>query len=143
MKDHPQRLTPPEPPGALAKRLAAAHGRIRTPGRAPTYLALVRQLPCLCCGVEPCGLAAHVRMQSGTFNKHGGTGLKPDDKWVVPLCDACHTRDADSQHRVGEVAFWQRVGLNPLLVARRLYAQRADLVAMRAIVLQAIAERGQ
>ncbi len=144
MTDHPQRLTPPDPPGALLKGLAAAHDRIRlrrTRGRAPTYLVLIRQLPCLACGVDPAGIAAHVRMQSGTHNKHGGMQAKPDDKWAVPLCDGCHTRDLNSQHRVGEREFWMRIGLNPLLVAERLYAQRADLVAMRAVAIAAIAGR--
>ena len=144
--EKPQRLTPPEPPGALLKGLATAHASLRlrrTRGRAPTYLARVRLLPCLCCGLEPCEVAAHVRMQSGAFGKHGGMQAKPDDKWAVPLCDGCHTRDPDAQHRVGETLFWQRVGLNPLLVAERLYAQRADVVAMRAVVMVAIAGRGK
>jgi hypothetical protein len=88
-------------------------------------------------------VAAHVRMQSGSHGKHGGMQLTPDDKWAVPLCAGCHTQDPDSQHRIGEVLFWQRIGLNPLLVAERLYAQRADVVAMRAVVLSAIAERGK
>ena len=146
MTDRPQRLTPPDPPGALTKRLVAAHARLKarhTRERAPTYLARVRILPCLACGLEPCGEAAHVRMQSGAFGKHGGMGLRPDDRWAVPLCAGCHTQDANSQHRVGEREFWARIGLNPLLVAERLYAQRADLVAMRAVVMVAIAERGK
>lgn len=143
--DRPQRLTPPDPPGALLKGLAAAHDRLRlrrSRGRAPTYLARIRLLPCLACGLEPCGVAAHVRMQSGAHGKHGGMQAKPEDKWAVPLCSGCHTEDLNSQHRVGEREFWARIGLNPLLVAERLYAQRADLIAMRAAVLVAVAERG-
>ena len=144
MQDRPQRFPMLTPLGALSKRLVAAHERLslrRGHGRAPTYLARVRLLPCLACGVEPAGVAAHVRRQSGTFGKHGGMGIKPQDKWVVPLCHGCHTLDPNSQHRVGEVLFWARIGLNPLLVAERLYAQRDDLVAMRAVVLVAISER--
>ncbi|WP_256470504.1 hypothetical protein [Bradyrhizobium sp. 45] len=38
--------------------------------------------------------------------------------------------------------FWAQLDINPLLVAQRLYAQRGNLVAMRAVVLVAIAERG-
>ena len=35
------------------------------------------------------------------------------------------------------------VGLNPLYVCRRLYMQRGDLVAMRAVIFTAISERGK
>jgi hypothetical protein len=33
------------------------------------------------------------------------------------------------------------VGINPFLAAKRLYAKRGDLVAMRAVVYHTIAER--
>lgn len=46
-----------------------------------------------------------------------------------------------AQHSRGERMFWAELGINPLLVAQRLYAQRGDLVAMRAVILVAIAER--
>lgn len=42
----------------------------------------------------------------------------------------CHRE----QHRIGERAFWSIVGINPLLLAERLYAARGDLVKMRSIV---------
>jgi len=80
-------------------------------------------------------------MQSGAHNKHGGIGKKPADKWALPLCASCHTIADDSQHRVGERAYWERIGLNPLLVCVKLYAARGDLVRMRAVVMTAIAER--
>ncbi|ULK98897.1 hypothetical protein [Bradyrhizobium sp. I71] len=66
---------------------------------------------------------------------------KPDDAFAVPLCAGCHRLDRDAQHSRGERMFWAEIGINPLLVAQRLYAQRGDLVAMRAVVLVAIAER--
>ncbi len=81
-------------------------------------------------------------MNSGLFNKRQSMARKPQARWTLPLCDACHTRDADSQHKLGELPFWDALGINPLLVCIRLYAARGDFARMRAVVLQAIAERG-
>jgi hypothetical protein len=139
----PQRLALSAQPGALLKRL---HGierlRKRESERDEPYLALIRQLPCIRCGLEDCSEAAHVRMQSGTFNKKGGIGKKPADRWAIPLCggpQGCHAE----QHKIGEAIFWLGVGISPLLVCERLYAKRGDIVAMRAVVLSAIAERNR
>lgn len=44
-----------------------------------------------------------------------------------------------AQHNI---AFWHELGIDPLPICERLYAQRGDLVAMRAVILVAIAERG-
>jgi hypothetical protein len=60
-------------------------------------------------------------------------GAKPHDKWALPLCRDCHRE----QHRIGERAFWSIVGINPLLLAERLYAARGDLARMRDIVFAA------
>jgi hypothetical protein len=143
--DRPQRIASPTGPGLLLKHTHRMADRLRRHderAQDPQYLALVRQLPCLKCGLDPCGTAAHVRMNSGLFNKRQAVGRKPADKWTVPLCAACHLNDADSQHRIGELAFWHGVGINPLRVCDALYAQRGDLVAMRAVIFQAIATRG-
>jgi len=141
----PRRLTPPAAPGALLKRAVAPIVRPRKTeaGRDPDYLALVRQCPCLKCGLDPCGLAAHLRMNSGTFNKRQAMAKKPSAKWTTPLCAACHTDDSDAQHRVGEAAFWMALGVNPFLVCEWLYAQRGDLVAMRAVIFSTIATRAK
>lgn len=60
------------------------------------HLAFIRTLPCVKCSALPCE-AAHIR--SGT---DGGTGLKPSDCWVVPLCAVHHYE----QHQKGELTFW-------------------------------------
>jgi hypothetical protein len=91
--------------------------------------------------MEPCGEAAHVRQNSAAFNKRGGMGKRPADKWALPLCPDCHTRDRDSQHKIGELQFWHDAGLSPLLVCERLYAARGDVVRMRAVVVAAIGEK--
>ncbi len=141
--DHPQRIKAPEPPGVLLKRAFTITRKLKllTMAHDPAYLAMVRQCPCLRCGLDPSAEAAHVRMSSGARGKAGGMRKKPDDKYSLPLCSACHIRDADSQHKVGELIFWHRVGLHPLEVCDRLYAQRGDIVAMRAVIFGAIGER--
>ena len=136
----PQRLTPPAAPGALLKRAfgVAARLRLREAGdRDPVYLALVREMPCLRCTMEPCGIAAHLRMSSGAFGKKSGLGRKPADRWALPLCREHH----DLQHKIGELRFWHDTGISPVLIAIKLYARRGDRIAMRAACFAAVAER--
>jgi hypothetical protein len=133
--NHPQRLTPPAQPGALLKRAFGIAQRIKLKvvgDSDPVYLAMVRQMPCLGCNDSPCE-AAHVRMQSGAYNKHGGMAMKPSDRHSLPLCSDCHRE----QHRIGERAFWSMVGIHPLFVCQRLYAARGDLTTMRDVVFKA------
>jgi hypothetical protein len=138
----PQRIIHTAPIGSLMKHHAPALTPRKLEGeRDPTYLALVQQCPCLKCGMDPAGVAAHLRLNSAAFGKRQAMAKKPSDGWTTPLCSGCHLHDADAQHRVGEDVFWQRLGVNPFLVCQRLYAQRGDLVAMRAVVFVAIAER--
>src|SRR5215472_3426577 len=73
--------------------------------RAATHLAYIRQLPCMTCGRAPPNEAAHVRR--GT---DGATGVKPSDRFALPLCPAHHS----SQHRRGELTFWSSLGIDPV-----------------------------
>jgi hypothetical protein len=143
----PQRISVLSPPGSRLKRPFEIATRIRlreASERDPTYLSRIRQCPCLRCGMDPCGMAAHVRMGCNALGKKtAGTGRKPADRWAVPLCGDCHLRDNDSQHKVGERQFWYGVGINPLLVCQHLWVQREDLMAMRAAIFAVVAEREQ
>jgi hypothetical protein len=143
LRDHPQRITPPAAPGAMLKSGFGpiARPRLVETERDEAYLKLVRQCPCLRCGLDPCGEAHHVLMSSGAHNKHRAKGKLPADCWALPFDRACHQNDRDSIHRIGEIAFFQFLGIAPLLVCERLYAKRGDLVAMRAVIFCAIAER--
>lgn len=137
--DHPQRLAPAAGYGTLLKRLTGIVGmRAVESERDEAYLAMIRQLPCLRCGLELSGEAAHLRLPSGAHGKASGIGKKPSDRWTTPLCRSCHFE----QHKLGERQFWHGVGVNPFYVCERLYAKRGDLVAMRAVILRAISERG-
>jgi hypothetical protein len=92
------------------------------------HLAFVRQLACVACGKAAPSEAAHVR--SGT---DGGVGVKPSDRYAVPLCTACHAR----QHRIGELTFWSALRIDPLNVALRLWTISADIKAGERTVFRA------
>ena len=92
------------------------------------HLAFVRQLPCVACGKAAPSDAAHVR--AGT---DGGVGVKPSDRYAVPLCAACH----EKQHRLGELTFWSALRIDPLNVALRLWTVSADIQAGERIVFRA------
>ena len=113
----------PRIPRTVARRKPATNFRRRA-----QHLAFVRQLPCVACGKAAPSDAAHVR--TGT---DGGVGMKPADRYAVPLCTACHAK----QHRVGELTFWSALRFDPLNVALRLWTVSADLEAGERIVFRA------
>ena len=92
------------------------------------HLVFVRQLSCVACGKAAPSEAAHVR--TGT---DGGTGMKPRDRYALPLCAACHAK----QHRLGELTFWSALRVDPLNVATRLWAVSGDLKAGQRTVFRA------
>ena len=98
------------------------------PRRRVQHLAFVRQLPCVACGKAAPSEAAHVRTGAD-----GGVGMKPGDRYAVPLCTACHAK----QHWVGELGFWCALRIDPLSVALRLWTVSADLKAGERTVFRA------
>lgn len=128
------RIAPSALPGTLFKAPRLVKPR-RIPGRSPRHtdaehLEAIRQCPCLRCGTDPCGEAAHVRM--GTLYPGKvvtGIGRKPSDADTVPLCHGCHM----DQHAIGELSFWTAVGIAPLTFAARLYRFSPNTEAMRAL----------
>src|SRR5499427_8044291 len=91
------------------------------------HLAFVRQLPCVACGKAAPSEAAHVR--TGT---DAGVGIKPADRYAVPLCASCHAK----QHRVGELTFWSALRVDPLNVSLRLWTVSANIKAGERIVFR-------
>ena len=144
IRNHPRRLQPPAPPGALLKRvdeLPQRRAPRAEPMDDPDYLALVRQCPCLYCGMEPAGEAAHVRLASAAYGKASGLGKRPHDKWALPVCGTDHRLARHAQHNRNEAEFWASLGINPLMVCEQLYKQRGDFVAMRYVIIKAITDR--
>lgn len=78
----------------------------------------IASLPCVICGRGDVQ-AAHVRR-----GQDGGTGLKPSDDRVVPLCCFHH----DLQHKQGELHFWYGFGGYEAAAAlgKKLYAVTGD-----------------
>lgn len=107
------------PPGTLFKE--------PPPARDKKYLAVIRTLPCLVCLREPCGEAAHVRMAGGA-----GMGRKVSDRRTVSLCH----RDHMQQHEEGERQYWERQGVDPIEIARKLREAYPDAELMAAIIRQ-------
>ena len=69
-------------------------------------------------------------MRTGT---DAGVGIKPADRYAVPLCASCHA----NQHRVGELTFWSALRVDPLNVSFRLWTVLADITAGERIVFRA------
>jgi hypothetical protein len=70
--------------------------------------------PCLVCGRSPSD-AHHLR-----FAQSRALGRKVSDEFVVPLCRGHHR----AVHRHGdEVAWWQKVGIEPSFAARSLWLE--------------------
>ena len=117
------RCPPPASPRTVALGKPKPNSRRRV-----QHLAFVRQLPCVACGTAAPSHAAHVRTGSD-----GGVGMKPGDRYAVPLCSACHAK----QHRVGELTFWSALRFDPLNVALRLWAVSSDVEAGERTVFRA------
>ncbi len=130
-------VSPRAPYGSLLKEARPAKHNAR-PARDedPKHLAAVRQCPCLSCGRSNNIEAAHVRM-SRPGKPNAGPGMKPDDKYTLPLCAGCHRTKPDAQHEVGEPKFYAALNMEPLAICEKLYEASPDVDAMRAVISQA------
>jgi hypothetical protein len=144
-RPHPQRIFAPSAPGSLLKRAGdeAARPRKDDGEKDGAYLANVRACPCLVCGLDPCGEAAHVRFASAAFGKASGLNKKPPDRFSLPVCGDDHRIAKTAQHNRNEHEFWASLGIQPLPLCAELYAKRGDLVAMRMVVMVAISQRSK
>src|SRR6185436_8408121 len=86
------------------------------------HLRFVSELPCLVrkqFGVQ----VAHIRFADPRVDKtNPGLGVKPHDYWVVPL----HPEEHAKQHSMNERKYWERVGIDPILYALRLWSVTGD-----------------
>jgi hypothetical protein len=85
------------------------------------HLQFIRGLPCIRCLNDTATEAAHLRRADARIAKPiTGIGIKPDDRFVLPLCGKDHRR----QHAIGEKNFW--VNCDPELWALALYSISGD-----------------
>ena len=96
--------------------------------RRAQHLAFIRQLPCVACGKAAPSEAAHER-----FGSDGAAGMKPSDRYSVPLCSSCHAL----QHDFGELTFWSTLRIDPLNVAFSLWTVSGEIMAGERIVFRA------
>lgn len=96
------------------------------PIRDKRHLKHVAGLPCLDCGYEP-SEAHHVRV--GAYQ----LGKRVCDSKTVPLCRACHS----AIHYGNERNNWQKLGIDPLAIAARLYEVSGDEMKAREITRSA------
>lgn len=62
--------------------------------------------------------AAHVRYSCEAVGKPiTGMGIRPDDKWALPLC---HKHHIHGQHLNGERIWWAEQGIDPIQLCLRL-----------------------
>ena len=115
-------------PAARIARIVARGKPKPNPRRRTQHLAFVRQLPCVACGKAAPSEAAHVRSGSD-----GGAGMKPSDRYSLPLCTDCHA----IQHEFGELTFWSVLRIDPLNAALRLWAVSGDVQAGERVVFRA------
>jgi hypothetical protein len=85
------------------------------------HLQFIRGLPCIRCLDNTATEAAHLRRADARIAKPiTGISIKPDDRFVLPLCGKDHRR----QHAIGEKNFW--VDCEPELWALALYSISGD-----------------
>lgn len=118
------------PPHAKPKK-----ARKVRPGSSPTYLDIIRQLPCILSG-RPAE-AAHIRYADAKYNKpETGAGRRPDDKWCLPLAPELHRLNTGCQHDAGdEAAWWAQWGIDPLEICTNLWGK--SRIQMERVIIMA------
>ena len=111
--------------------MSIGHGEKRD-----AHLKFIRRCPCCICGSEP-SEAAHVRFSDAETGKISAVGQKPGDEWTVPLCARCHREGPQAQHKSGEYGWWMAHRIDPLDLARQLFAVSPDIERGESIARQA------
>ena len=121
--------TGPHPNGALATVNGPLRGQrqsidksglpLHEPRRVrdKEHLRYVASQPCLLCSATPSD-AHHVR-----FAQPRAMGRKVSDEFTVPLCRAHHR---ELHHSGNEAAWWHNMGIDPIDIARELWAETAS-----------------
>jgi hypothetical protein len=108
--------------------------RTKPTGKSSTHLDNLRRLPCLLSGGP--AEVAHLRFADAAHNKPlTGVGIKPEDRWAVPLSPLLHRLSTESQHSMNEREFWKQFGVDPLKVAALLWEHRHNPLTMSRIII--------
>jgi hypothetical protein len=73
----------------------------------------VASFPCVVCGNDTQVQCCHIR----SIPKLGNVGKNiRDDRFCIPMCFTCHTQ----QHLIGELEFFEKYNINPILISMKL-----------------------
>jgi hypothetical protein len=127
----------------MASRIVPEGGHRLKPFKTPRvenrrHLDFIKQLPCVCCMVRGIVVQAddpmHIRAGSALHGKEpAGAGQTADDRWTLPGCRAHHDEQHGSRD-AGELAFWNRFGIDPFLLALVLWGLTGDTWAAVQVV---------
>jgi hypothetical protein len=96
-------------------------GKATRPVKNKSYISWLHDLPCCVCG-DAWVDAAHLSMAKPEYGHWGrGKGRKASDRWALPLCRDCHTK----QHDIGEGRFWE--DRDPWLLCLILFGIYSDI----------------
>ena len=73
----------------------------------------VASFPCVVCGNDTQVQCCHIRSIPKVGNV--GKGIR-DDRFCIPMCFTCHTQ----QHLIGELEFFQKYNINPILISMKI-----------------------
>jgi hypothetical protein len=73
----------------------------------------VASFPCVVCGNDTQVQCCHIRSIPKVGNV--GKGIR-DDRFCIPMCFICHTQ----QHLIGELEFFEKYNINPILISMKL-----------------------
>lgn len=84
----------------------------------PKHLAYIAGLPCVVPGCHRRSTVHHLRCQGS----RAAAGRRAGDDESIPACWEHHQGDT-GVHKIGERAFWRALGVDPLALAARLWAE--------------------
>jgi hypothetical protein len=120
-------LVPTSPPTDSPTKIDKSSLTLTEPKRLrdKAHLKFVASQSCLICGRQPCD-PHHLR-----FAQARAIGLKVSDEFAVPLCRGHHRE----LHQAGnELAWWERLNIKPLEVAKGLWEQTHPKLAISDLV---------
>jgi hypothetical protein len=100
-------------------------------GMSAQHLQFLRGLSCCCCRVAPAGGGGDVYHLRNAPGGTRGTAQRAPDCWAVPMCEL-HRRAAERSP--DERVFFAQRGLDPVVMARRLWRRTGQQEAGEAVV---------
>lgn len=141
MRERPQQLGRKDPvlanfrPDKFSQPSPAAKARAKRAareGNSEDHLALLRQLPCVCC--ERKSEDCH-HLKSLDAAKHRGVGLRAPDMFALGICRMHHNEIERLGSRREFAWFQDNFGIHPHALAEALWRSTGNLQAMSRILL--------